>query len=97
MVLIYDRMFNDPRIQRLSDSAEVLWIGLIGQCNIARSDTLTREAIDTQLRYAGEELQALLEELASTDLVEPNAETVHVKARLDLWAYDDEVPPEHIA
>lgn len=96
MVLIYDGMLEDPRVNRLTPAAGMLWIAAIGTCNTLGRDTLGIDELDeyfAQRREHGHpaDPEELLSELAEAELAEhlPHGH-VRLLARGDLWQFDDE-------
>ncbi len=96
MVLIYDRMPDDPRIRRLGDEAHLVWVAAIGACNRLGRDTIAVEELDEALdprRAGGNEydVPVIVDELVRAELAERlPGEHLRLLARLDLWAFDDD-------
>lgn len=94
MVLIYDGMYLDPRVNSLSSAGEVFWIAAIGLCNTKGRDTL---AVDELREWVNEarpgryDVDERLAELVAADLAQllPH-EHIKLLARMDLWSFDDD-------
>lgn len=99
MVLIYDRMPNDPRIKRLSAGAAVTWLTAISACNTLGRETIEMSELEEwfaprRARDETADLEERLAELAASELIERlPAGHIRFLARLDLWAFDEEEGP----
>lgn len=97
MVALYDRYYEDPRIKQTDDASCWLWLGLIGLCNTLGRDTLTFAEV-TSLEATRPDVTDVpdsIKKLRDADLLRQHEDgSIHVLARLDLWAFDDEAWPD---